>query len=268
MLSRAVIDWRPSDLPLQGGASRIWSEAASTGAVPPATFRSPSYSLREESLVPSGTEPAADADRIAALVRSVRALVDRAVVDPGSLSGEVLWGASVVPDYPGISKVDPLDVRFASHGAGLAALRTACRRLDHLVAESVRSGELSDAAYAKTSVRFYEEDGRAVQVAILVGRSTPRRTVRTRPARDALAWLRRGASASNATAGVDPRRRRGTGLSVPQPDRPDPRRGNGLRRRGRRHVRRPSQGMRVHRRTSCSSRRACRPTAPSRPSND
>jgi hypothetical protein len=120
--------------------------------------------------VPSETEPAADADRIAALVRSVRALVHRAVVDSGSLSGDVLWGASVVPDSPDISKVDRLDVRFTSNGAGLAALRTACRRLDHLVAESVRSGELSDAAFAKTSVRLYEDDGRAVQVAIIVGR--------------------------------------------------------------------------------------------------
>jgi hypothetical protein len=120
--------------------------------------------------VPSETELAAEADRRAQLLQSVRALVHRAVVDSRSLSGETIWGADQISNYPGISRVDRIDVRFASNGAGLGALRTACRRLEHLVAESLRYGELSDAAFANTSVRLYDDDGRAVQVAVLVGR--------------------------------------------------------------------------------------------------
>ena len=71
---------------------------------------------------------------------------------------------------PGISRVDRIDVRFSSDGAGLAALRIACRRLEHLVAESLRDGDLSDAAFANTTVRLYDDGGRAVQVAVVIGR--------------------------------------------------------------------------------------------------
>jgi hypothetical protein len=112
-----------------------------------------------------------DAERRASLVRSVRRLVDRAVVDSGSLSGEATWGGDgMVPNYPGIERVDRVDVRFETNGAGLDGLRAASRRLDHLVAESLRYGDLSDAAFANVTVTLYDDDGRAVQVMVIVGR--------------------------------------------------------------------------------------------------
>jgi hypothetical protein len=138
---------------------------------PGTTFRGLGYFVNQELTVPSEIEMAVEAVRRAALVEAVRALVQRAVVDAGSLSGETTWGAERRgATYPGISQIDRIDVRFTASGAGLAALRTACRRLDHLVAESLRSGDLSDAAFANVSVRVYDDDGRSVQVAVHVGR--------------------------------------------------------------------------------------------------
>jgi hypothetical protein len=129
------------------------------------------YFVDQELLVPSEIEMAVEAVRRAALVEAVRALVHRAVVDAGSMSGETTWGAEGAgATYPGTSQIDRIDVCFTANGAGLAALRTACRRLDHLVAESLRAGDLSNAAFATVSVRVYDDDGRAVHVAVHVGR--------------------------------------------------------------------------------------------------
>jgi hypothetical protein len=139
-----------------------------SAAIPRTTFRSVGYA-RWELPVPSEAEFTAKDARRAVLVEAIRALVQRAVVDSGLLAGEATWGAEETSNYPGIAAVERIDVRFTVNDAGLAALRTACRRLDHLVAESLRNGDLSDATFANTSARLYDDDGRAVHVVVVVG---------------------------------------------------------------------------------------------------